>query len=120
MAWTIYLARCRDGTLYTGITTDPERRLAEHNAGSGAAYTRTRLPVVLVYWETASDRSSALRREHAIKGLSRPEKEALAALSRPGPDPAIHSSVGGGCQATPLGADVRPGSIAGAKPGASR
>jgi putative endonuclease len=107
MAWTVYLARCRDGTLYTGITTDPERRLAEHNAGSGAAYTRTRLPVVLVYWETASDRSSALRREHAIKGLSRAAKEALAALSRPG-------------RATPLGAGVRPGPIAGAKPGARR
>jgi putative endonuclease len=107
MAWTVYLARCRDGTLYTGITTDPERRLAEHNAGSGAAYTRTRLPVVLVYWETASDRSSALRREHAIKGLSRAAKEALAALSRPG-------------RPTPLGAGVRPGLMAGAKPGARR
>jgi putative endonuclease len=106
--------------LYTGITTDPERRLAEHNAGSGAAYTRTRLPVVLVYWEAVSDRSSALRREHAIKGLSRAEKEALAALRRPGPDPAIHSSVGSGCRATPLGAGVRPGSIAGAKAGARR
>ena len=120
MAWTVYLARCRDGTLYTGITTDPERRLAEHNAGSGAAYTRTRLPVVLVYWEAASDRSSALRREHAIKGLSRAGKEALAALRRPGPDPAIHSGVGSGCGATPLGAGVRPGSMAGAKPGAGR
>jgi predicted GIY-YIG superfamily endonuclease len=81
MVWTVYLARCRDGTLYTGITTDPERRLAEHNAGSGAAYTRTRLPVVFVYWEAASDRSSALRREHAIKGLSRAGKEALATLA---------------------------------------
>jgi putative endonuclease len=103
----VYLARCRDGTLYTGITTDPERRLAEHNAGSGAAYTRTRLPVVLVYWETASDRSSALRREYAIKGLSRAAKEALAALSRPG-------------RSTPLGAGVRSGLMAGAKPGARR
>jgi putative endonuclease len=79
MPWIVYLARCRDGTLYTGITTDPERRLAEHNAGSGAAYTRTRLPVVFVYWEAVSDRSSALRREHAIKELSRAGKEALAA-----------------------------------------
>jgi len=120
MAWTVYLARCRDGTLYTGITTDPERRLAEHNAGSGAAYTRTRLPVVLVYWEAVSDRSSALRREHAIKGLSRAEKEALAALGCPGPDPAIRSSVGGGGRATSLDAGVLPGSIAGAKPGARR
>jgi putative endonuclease len=120
MVWTVYLARCRDGTLYTGITTDPERRLAEHNAGCGAAYTRTRLPVVFVYWEAASDRSSALRREHAIKGLSRAGKEALAALSRSGPDPAIHPSVGRGCRTTSLGAGVRRGSIAGAKPGARR
>ena len=79
MPWIVYLARCRDGTLYTGITTDPERRLAEHNDGSGAAYTRTRLPVVFVYWEVVSDRPSALRREHAIKRLSRTAKEALAA-----------------------------------------
>jgi putative endonuclease len=78
MAWTVYLARCRDGSLYTGITTDPERRLAEHNAGHGAAYTRARLPVTLVYWEVVIDRSTALRREHAIKRLSRAAKEALA------------------------------------------
>jgi putative endonuclease len=78
MAWTVYLVRCGDGTLYTGITTNPKRRLAQHNAGSGAAYTRTRLPVILVYQEPMSDRSSALRREHAIKKLTRVEKEALA------------------------------------------
>jgi putative endonuclease len=79
MPWTVYLARCRDGTLYTGVTTDPERRLAEHNAGCGGAYTRSRGPVMLVYWEQASDRSGALRREHAIKRLSRAQKEALVA-----------------------------------------
>jgi putative endonuclease len=78
MPWIVYLARCRDGTLYTGITTDPERRLAEHNAGSGSAYTRTRLPVSLVYREEVRDRSSALRRELVIKRLTRAEKEALA------------------------------------------
>jgi putative endonuclease len=78
MPWTVYLARCRDGTLYTGVTTDPARRLAEHNAGCGAAYTRARLPVTLVYWEPAGDRSCALRREQAIRRLSRGEKEALA------------------------------------------
>jgi predicted GIY-YIG superfamily endonuclease len=77
MAWTVYLARCGDGTLYTGITTDPRRRLAEHNAGGGAAYTRTRLPVLLIYEERLPDRSSALRREHAIKQLTRAAKEAL-------------------------------------------
>ena len=86
MTWTVYLARCQDGTLYTGITTDPERRLAEHNSGSGAAYTRTRLPVSLVYCEVVSDRSSALRREHAIKRLSRNQKEALAGRERPPAD----------------------------------
>ena len=79
MPWTVYLARCGDGTLYTGVTTDPGRRLAEHNAGCGAAYTRSRLPVTLVYVETVVDRSGALRREHAIRRLSRVEKEALAA-----------------------------------------
>jgi putative endonuclease len=78
MPWIVYLARCRDGTLYTGITTDPARRLAEHNAGHGAAYTRTRLPVIFVYGERVPDRSSALRREHAIKRLNRAAKEALA------------------------------------------
>lgn len=77
MPWTVYLARCSDGTLYTGVTTDPERRLAEHNSGCGGAYTRSRGPVILVYWEHASDRSGALRREHAIKRLSRAQKEAL-------------------------------------------
>jgi len=79
MPWTVYLARCGDGTLYTGVTTDPERRLAEHNAGCGSAYTRARLPVALIYRENGLGRSAALRREHAIKRLSRAEKEALAA-----------------------------------------
>ena len=81
MVWTVYLARCADGSLYTGITTDPVRRLAEHNRGSGAAYTRSRLPVVLVYLEQAENRGQALRREHAIKRMSRADKEALS-LSR--------------------------------------
>ena len=77
MPWTVYLAKCGDGTLYTGVTTDPERRLAEHNRGCGGAYTRSRLPIALVYLERAPDRSHALRREHAIKQMSRAEKEAL-------------------------------------------
>mgnify|MGYP003297355035 CR=1 FL=1 len=83
MPWTVYLARCGDGTLYTGVTTDPQRRLAEHNAGCGAAYTRSRLPVTLVYLETVGDRSGALRREHAIRRMSRVQKEALAAGGGP-------------------------------------
>jgi putative endonuclease len=77
MTWTVYLARCNDGTLYTGITTDLERRLAEHNSGCGASYTRSRAPIVLVYWEPAHDQSGALRRERAIKRLTRSEKEKL-------------------------------------------
>jgi putative endonuclease len=95
MPWIVYLVRCGDGTLYTGITTDPARRLAQHNAGRGAAYTRARLPVTFVYWEVMSDRSSALRREHTIKRLSRAAKEALA-LRCPGPDPTVHASVRAG------------------------
>ena len=77
MPWTVYLARCSDGSLYAGVTTDPARRVAQHNAGAGAAYTRSRTPITLVYWEEAHNRSEALRREHAIKRLSRSEKEAL-------------------------------------------
>jgi putative endonuclease len=80
MPWTVYLARCRDGSLYTGVTTDPGRRLAEHNAGRGGAYTRSRLPVTLAYCELVDNRSCALRREHAIRRLNRSEKETLAAL----------------------------------------
>ena len=83
MAWTVYLARCADGSFYTGITTDLVRRVAEHNAGSGAAYTRSRLPVKLVYFESAPNRSGALRREYAIRRLSRREKEVLARKSGP-------------------------------------
>ena len=79
MTWTVYLARCRDGSLYTGVTTDPERRLAEHNSGSGGSYTRSRTPLVMVYRESAKDRSGALRRECAIKRLNRAQKEELVA-----------------------------------------
>lgn len=82
MPWTVYLVRCGDGSLYTGITTDPERRLLEHNRGCGGAYTRSRLPVILVYLEPARDRSHALRREHAIKRMSRAEKETLLSPTR--------------------------------------
>ena len=79
MPWTVYLVRCRDGSLYAGVTTDLERRLAQHNAGEGAAYTRSRRPVDLVYREEVVDRSAAQRREHAIRRLTRTEKESLAA-----------------------------------------
>lgn len=83
MSWTVYVARCRDGSLYTGVTTDRARRLAEHNSGCGGSYTRSRIPVVMVYWELAPDRSAALRREGAIKRLSRAQKEKLVGSGRP-------------------------------------
>lgn len=73
------MLRCADGTLYTGWTTDPVRRLREHNSGRGARYTRSRRPVRLVYLETCTSRSAALRREHALKSLNRQQKEALIA-----------------------------------------
>ncbi len=91
MAWTVYILRCADGSLYTGIARDPARRLAAHNNGRGAAYTRGRRPVALIHQEAAASHSVALRREWAIKQLSRTEKERLAmsrqpaASSRPGP-----------------------------------
>jgi uncharacterized protein (TIGR02453 family) len=81
MPWHVYLARCGDGTLYTGVTTDPARREAAHNAGRGAAYTRARRPVRLVHVEPAAGRGAALRRELAIKKLTRPMKERLVKAS---------------------------------------
>ena len=79
MAYWVYILRCADGTLYTGITDDLQRRLAAHNSGRGAKYTRGRGPVEPVYQEEAADKSAALRREAAIKRLSRAEKLALIA-----------------------------------------
>lgn len=79
MACYVYLLRCADGTLYTGYTTDLLRRERAHNAGRGAKYTRSRRPVTLVWWEEQPDKSAALRREAAVKKLSRREKLALAA-----------------------------------------
>ena len=77
MGWYVYMLRCRDGSLYTGYTDDPQRRLSVHNSGKGAKYTRSRLPVELVYQESCGDKSQALQREIAIKKLSKPQKEAL-------------------------------------------
>ncbi|MEA4880437.1 MAG: GIY-YIG nuclease family protein [Synergistaceae bacterium] len=71
--------RCADGTLYTGWTFDLQGRLAVHNSGRGARYTASRLPAELVYWEEAACRSEALRRERAIKKMTRRVKEALFA-----------------------------------------
>ncbi|MBC8505522.1 MAG: GIY-YIG nuclease family protein [Anaerolineales bacterium] len=72
-----YIVECADGTLYTGWTTDPQRREKEHNAGRGATYTRIRGPVKLVYIEEQPNRSAALKREHAIKKLTRAKKLTL-------------------------------------------
>lgn len=74
MAYWVYIARCADGTLYTGMTTDTARREEEHNSGKGAKYTRSRRPVRLVYREECADKSAALKRECAIKKLTRKEK----------------------------------------------
>ncbi|MBK94148.1 MAG: endonuclease [Planctomycetaceae bacterium] len=75
--WYVYLLRCADGSLYTGMTKDLQRRIQQHNAGTAARYTRGRLPVELVYHEQATSRSQALKREYAIKQLSRVQKESL-------------------------------------------
>lgn len=72
-----YILECSDGTLYTGWTTDPERRVKQHNKGVGARYTKTRRPVRLVYLEEQPDKITALKRERAIKALSRKKKMEL-------------------------------------------
>ena len=83
MGYLVYILRCGDGTLYTGCTNDLPRRLQAHQSGRGAKYTRSRLPVELVYQEAVPDRSAALRREAAIKRLDRRRKLALIAAFRP-------------------------------------
>lgn len=75
--WFVYILRCADDSLYTGITTDLSRRSEQHNAGTASRYTRSRLPVTLVYHEIQANRSAALKRELEIKSMSRPAKESL-------------------------------------------
>lgn len=77
--WTVYIVRCADLSLYTGIARDLAARLSLHNAGKGARYTRGRRPVVLVYHESAADRAAAQRREAAIKRLPAARKRELVA-----------------------------------------
>lgn len=72
-----YVLECSDGTYYTGWTTDPERRVRTHNAGRGARYTRTRRPVKLIYLEPQPDRVNAMKRERAIKRMTRQQKQNL-------------------------------------------
>ena len=73
-AYYCYMVECADGSYYTGWTTDPERRVKEHNAGRGALYTKFRRPVELIYLEELSDRSAAQRREYTIKKFTREKK----------------------------------------------
>ena len=77
MAWFVYMLQCGDGSLYTGCTDDVERRVAAHQKGRGGKYTRSHLPVTLVYRESVPDKSAALRREAEMKRLSRKAKLAL-------------------------------------------
>lgn len=86
--WRVYVVRCADGSLYTGVARDLAARIAAHNAGRGARYTRGRGPVTLVYQEGADDRASAQRREAAIKRLPATAKAGLAALPADGGAPA--------------------------------
>jgi predicted GIY-YIG superfamily endonuclease len=80
-AWFVYLLRCANGTLYTGIAKDVSRRCQQHKAGTASRYTRSRLPVELVYQEAHASRGSALRREAAIKALPRRQKESIILLA---------------------------------------
>ncbi len=77
--WYCYLARCSDGSLYAGVTTDLQRRMAEHNAGRGAKYTRSRRPITLVWWERWATPSEALKREAEIRAWRKSRKEAFIA-----------------------------------------
>lgn len=80
--WYLYILRCGDGTLYTGITTDVQKRLETHRSGKGAKYTRGRQPLELVYREICENHSAALKRELEVKKLTRQEKETLIAAGK--------------------------------------
>jgi len=81
LGWVVYVLRCKTGQLYTGCTTDLERRVREHNSGTGSKFTRSRLPVTVVYTEQLGGRSEALRRERAIKAMKTREKRRLVGQS---------------------------------------
>ena len=82
--WSLYILRCGDGSLYTGITTDVQHRLAAHASGKGAKYTRGRTPMTLLYTECCDTHSEALKRELQVKALPREEKERLISRSLSG------------------------------------
>jgi putative endonuclease len=77
MAWFLYVAKCRDGSLYTGVAIEPEVRLRRHNSGEGSKYVRSRAPAVLVYTRRCGSRSAALRLERRMKSLTRSAKLAF-------------------------------------------
>ena len=88
MAWFVYMLRCNDKSLYTGVTTDVERRAEEHNHDKlGAKYTRMRRPVEVVYFESCEDRSSACQREYQIKQMTRRQKLLMIKNNSVGSDP---------------------------------
>jgi predicted GIY-YIG superfamily endonuclease len=82
LSWTVYVLRCRTGQLYTGCTNDLERRVREHNSGTASKFTRSRLPVTLVYREPVGSKSEALRRENAIKAMRLGQKRLLVGQKR--------------------------------------
>jgi putative endonuclease len=83
--WYVYIVRCSDGSLYTGLTNDLDSRLEAHNAGKGAKYTASRRPVSMVYHEPAESKNAALKRELQIKRWSRAKKKALIRGDGPAP-----------------------------------
>ena len=82
--WSLYILECSDGSFYTGVTTDIDRRLLEHQKGTASRYTRTRRPVVLAYREECGSRSLSLARECTVKSLSRQRKEELVSRGKSG------------------------------------
>jgi predicted GIY-YIG superfamily endonuclease len=80
--WLVYILRCRDGSYYTGITNDLSKRLQAHRDGKASRYTRSRLPVQLVYLESAANRSAAIKRELVIKRMRRRQKEVLLRIAK--------------------------------------
>ncbi len=95
--WSLYILECRDGSFYTGVTTDVERRLREHQAGTASRYTRSRRPLALVHLEECGSRSQALARECAVKSLGRKAKEELVGGSARG-----RGKTGAPCRHSPL------------------
>ena len=77
-SWFVYMVKCKDGSIYTGISNDVEDRIKEHNSGQGGKYTASKRPVRLIFQEEQTDKSSALKRERQIKNWSRVKKEALS------------------------------------------